>query len=165
MFFTYLFGFSHHASTQQHSRTPNRSATMAILPIFHSQYIHLLSDLICDCNCSGLFASVLQDMGFRDPEGKFKCDTGTNYKIGGATAFGAELADNCVIMFVDEVYNLEPFNDKEGTNITMMIMKDAYERRHELSFIVAGYKGKVEKQWFAFNEGLPGRFPGNETAI
>lgn len=120
-------------------------------------YIYLI--IYNDNVNSNLFAKLLQDMEFRRHSGKFKSDTGTSIKLEGSSKFQNKLDKDCVIMFVDEVDNLDPLSDKEGSNITMMIMKEAYERRHDLSFIVAGYKDKVEKKWFAFNEGLAGRFP------
>lgn len=63
------------------------------------------------------------------------------------------------VLFIDEVYQLDPKKESVGQAITNAIMEAAENDRGELTIIVAGYRDDVKEKWMSFNPGLPSRFP------
>ena len=67
------------------------------------------------------------------------------------------------VIFVDEAYQLNPQNDREGRQVLDFLLTHAEKMRGEYGSVVwvfAGYKKDMEKL-FEHNPGLPSRFPHN----
>lgn len=56
-------------------------------------------------------------------------------------------------------YDLQPKTNMEGRAILAEIMSAAEDFRSSLTIILAGYQKDVEESLFAFNPGMPSRFP------
>jgi hypothetical protein len=63
------------------------------------------------------------------------------------------------VLFVDEVYQLNPTGDPTGRAITNSIMEATENNRDTLTVIVAGYRDDVYEKWLSSNPGLISRFP------
>lgn len=62
------------------------------------------------------------------------------------------------VLFLDEAYDLDPANLREGRHIMADIMKVAEDCRDKVSIILAGYKDDIENKLYAFNSGMRDRF-------
>lgn len=86
--------------------------------------------------------------------------TGNQLVENGMSKFQAQLTSVIPgVMFIDEVYQLDPKNNNVGKSITNLIMEKTENEREKLTVIVAGYRNDVQEKWLAFNQGLPSRFP------
>ena len=56
-------------------------------------------------------------------------------------------------------YDLQPKSNPEGRAILAELMSAAEDFRSTLTIILAGYRADVEESLFAFNPGMPSRFP------
>lgn len=62
------------------------------------------------------------------------------------------------VLFIDEAYDLDPANNREGKLILADIMQAAEEHRDTISIILAGYQDDIEKKLYSFNSGMASRF-------
>ncbi|MCP5493816.1 MAG: AAA family ATPase [Leptospiraceae bacterium] len=62
------------------------------------------------------------------------------------------------VLFLDEAYDLDPKNNKDGKLILGEIMSVAEEYRSKVTIILAGYQDDIENKLFSFNIGLASRF-------
>lgn len=106
-----------------------------------------------------IVARILRDLGLREGETCIE-KTGQGLLDGGSTKFKDVLASALPgVLFIDEVYQLDPKSNADGRAITNSIMQATEDERTRLTVIVAGYKDDVEQKWLASNDGLPSRFP------
>lgn len=63
------------------------------------------------------------------------------------------------ILFIDEVYQLDPNGNSDGRAITNALMEAAENDRDKLTIIAAGYREDVVEKWCSFNPGIMSRFP------
>jgi hypothetical protein len=104
-----------------------------------------------------IFSRMLTELGLRGD--KFVETSGQKLLQDGASKFTG-LAASAVpgVLFIDEVYQLEPNTDREGKAIVNHLMEMTESNRDKLSVIIAGYKDDVLEKFFACNQGLPSRF-------
>jgi hypothetical protein len=57
------------------------------------------------------------------------------------------------VLFIDEVYDLDPAKNPEGKLILAEIMRLAEDYRDTVSVILAGYKDDIDNKIFSFNIG------------
>ncbi|KOO35114.1 stage v sporulation protein k [Chrysochromulina tobinii] len=62
------------------------------------------------------------------------------------------------VLFIDEVYQLDPKNNKDGADIMNLLHTFAEDKRGERSVVLAGYRDEVETL-LSFNPGLASRSP------
>ena len=62
------------------------------------------------------------------------------------------------MLFIDEAYQLDHKNNREGARIVNALITAMENMRGELMVVVAGYKADMD-DFFTFNVGLPGRIP------
>jgi len=62
------------------------------------------------------------------------------------------------VLFIDEVYQLDPKNNKDGADIMNLLLTFAEDKRGERSVVLAGYRDEVETL-LSFNPGLASRSP------
>lgn len=107
-----------------------------------------------------LFGKMLQEIGLRDENGAFVETSGQKLLADGSAKFKATLESATPgVLFVDEVYQLDPVGNGDGRAITNAIMEATENDRTKLTVIVAGYADDVREKWLASNDGLPSRFP------
>jgi SpoVK/Ycf46/Vps4 family AAA+-type ATPase len=106
------------------------------------------------------FAELLGDLGLRPVGSKVTETTGQKLLVDGISKFQAML-QACIpgVLFVDEVYQLEPLSKSDGRSITDALMDATENERTRLTVIVAGYKDDIRDKWLASNSGLRSRFP------
>ena len=84
-----------------------------------------------------IFAKMLSELKIR--EGPFDDVTGQDLLQEGSSKFPARLkAVTPGVLFIDEVYQLNPAKEGDGQAITNMLMKATEDDRDKLSVIVAG---------------------------
>ena len=106
-----------------------------------------------------IFGQILTSLQLRAP-GKFLETSGQKLLQEGQSKFPATLKSVIPgILFVDEVYQLEPAGNADGKAITNAIMEATENHRSELTVIVAGYRDDVQEKWVSWNPGLQSRFP------
>lgn len=106
-----------------------------------------------------IFGEILSDLGLRE-DGKFIETSGQKLLSNGASKFSSLLADATPgVLFIDEVYQLDPAGNSDGKAITNSIMEATENDREKLTVIVAGYRDDVREKWISFNPGLSSRFP------
>jgi hypothetical protein len=94
------------------------------------------------------------------PPGSFFETTGQRLLQEGSSKFSATLSQcNPGVLFIDEVYQLNPKENIEGKAITNMIMEATENYRHQMTVVVAGYANDVRDKWLSYNPGLISRFP------
>lgn len=106
-----------------------------------------------------LLADILVDLGVRK-QGSFEETTGQKLLTLGSKK-SSDLIKKVTpgVLFVDEIYQLDPKSNQEGRAITNAIMDASENDRDKLTFIAAGYKDDVREKWLASNPGLSSRFP------
>jgi AAA+ superfamily predicted ATPase len=62
------------------------------------------------------------------------------------------------VLFLDEAYDLDPANNRDGKLILADLMQAAEEHRDTISIILAGYQDDIEKKLYSFNSGMASRF-------
>lgn len=62
------------------------------------------------------------------------------------------------VIFIDETYDLMPNENQTGKSILNLIMDAAENHRDKVSFIIAGYKNRIERDLYSANPGMSGRF-------
>jgi len=62
------------------------------------------------------------------------------------------------VLFIDEVYQLDPKNNKDGADIMNLLLTFAEDKGGERSVVLAGYRDEVETL-LSFNPGLASRSP------
>jgi Holliday junction resolvasome RuvABC ATP-dependent DNA helicase subunit len=62
------------------------------------------------------------------------------------------------VLFLDEAYDLNPADNRDGRHIMADIMKVAEDCRDKVSIILAGYKDDIENKLYAYNSGMRDRF-------
>jgi hypothetical protein len=62
------------------------------------------------------------------------------------------------VIFIDETYDLMPNENQTGKAILNSIMDAAEQHRDKVSFIIAGYKNRMERDLYSANPGMSGRF-------
>jgi SpoVK/Ycf46/Vps4 family AAA+-type ATPase len=78
----------------------------------------------------------------------------------GASKFAALLVSATPgIIFIDEVYQLDPNGNADGRAITNALMEASENDRDKLTIIAAGYREDVVEKWCSFNPGIMSRFP------
>ena len=89
----------------------------------------------------------------------FVAEFGYKLKQEGSVKFNAMVDPTAPtrVLFIDEVYQLDPAGSAEGAAITNTLLDVTETRRKELSVFVAGYKEDVQG-WLGYNSGLPSRF-------
>jgi len=107
-----------------------------------------------------LFGQLLCDLGIRAKD-NFVETSGQKLLSDGADTFSQKTLPACIpgVLFIDEVYQLDPMGNSEGRKITNAIMEATENSRDKLTVIIAGYKEDVREKFFASNQGLPSRFP------
>lgn len=84
-----------------------------------------------------VFAKMLGELGIR--RGGFEETSGQKLLEGGSSQFSAVLQSVTPgVLFIDEVYQLDPKGGGEGRAITNSLMEAAENDRDKLSVIVAG---------------------------
>lgn len=110
-----------------------------------------------------LFGEILVSLGLRVP-GKFVETSGQTLLQGGSNKFSPVLKSVTPgLLFVDEVYQLDPKGSGEGRAITNMLMEATETNREILTVIVAGYRDDVMEKWVSYNPGISSRFPFEVT--
>jgi tetratricopeptide (TPR) repeat protein len=105
-----------------------------------------------------LFGEILIDLGIR--EDKFVETSGQKLLQDGASKFPALLGTATPgVLFIDEVYLLDPNASADGKAITNTIMEATENDRDKLTVIVAGYREDVTEKWVQSNPGIASRFP------
>lgn len=108
------------------------------------------------------FGRILKQLGLREGE-EFLERTGQELLNDGASKFAKALntadEEGGGVVFIDEVYQLDPMANAEGRAITNAVLSAAENKRTTMTFIVAGYKEDVQEKWLASNDGLASRFP------
>ena len=149
-------------------------ATKLCLCVQRSLTAHDLPLGCCCCCCcrfagtgkttvARLFGKMLGELGLRKKDA-FKETSGQALLQDGSGKFAQTLKDATPgVLFIDEVYQLEPSKNPEGRAITDMIMQAAENDRAALTIIVAGYTADVREKWLSSNPGLPSRFPFEVT--
>lgn len=106
-----------------------------------------------------LLGEILASIGLRE-SGKFIETSGQRLIQDGSSKFPALLKSATPgVLFVDEVYQLDPKGTADGKAITNMIMEATENDRDKLTVIVAGYRDDVREKWVSFNPGIASRFP------
>jgi SpoVK/Ycf46/Vps4 family AAA+-type ATPase len=108
-----------------------------------------------------LFAKLLKELELREGD---DCEekSGQQWLNEGSSKFlksVEKMATSGGVIFIDEVYQLDPKTSKEGAAITNEILSAAEKHRKKITFIVAGYSDDVQNKWLSFNDGLSSRFP------
>ena len=62
------------------------------------------------------------------------------------------------VIFIDETYDLMPNENQTGKSILNLIMDAAEKHKNKVSFIIAGYKNRIERDLYSANPGMSGRF-------
>ncbi|KAJ3286671.1 hypothetical protein HK104_008917 [Borealophlyctis nickersoniae] len=105
-----------------------------------------------------LFAQILHDSGLREKSTFTEC-TAQTLKDEGPDKFRKQIAAaKGGVLFIDEAYELNPVGDFKGKPIVAELLTASENMRHELSIILAGYEEDMNKQFFAYNDGLRSRF-------
>lgn len=105
-----------------------------------------------------ILADILSDLKIREKE--FAETFGQKLLDEGTKKFEGLLASvNPGVLFIDEVYQLEPSSNQIGRAITNTLMTALEDDRDKLTVIVAGYKDDVRDKWMASNAGIISRFP------
>jgi hypothetical protein len=105
-----------------------------------------------------LFGEILVDLGIR--EDKFVETSGQKLLQDGASKFPALLGTATPgVLFIDEVYQLDPDASADGKAITNTIMEATENDRGKLTATVAGYREDVTEKWVQSNPGIASRFP------
>lgn len=106
-----------------------------------------------------LFSDILIDLKIRE-SGAFVETSGQKLLQEGSNKFTQKLQNSIPgVMFIDEVYQLEPKNNSEGKAITNAIMEATENDRDKFTVIVAGYQNDVREKWIQSNPGIASRFP------
>ncbi|KAI9912908.1 hypothetical protein PsorP6_006359 [Peronosclerospora sorghi] len=107
-----------------------------------------------------LFASVLKDFKIRSSNTIVECSA-QKLKDDGAAEFRLKVQQaSGGVIFIDEAYELNPAGDLKGKPIVAELLTAAEDKRDELSVIIAGYKDDIQKNLYAYNDGLQSRFHG-----
>ena len=107
---------------------------------------------------SRLMAKILHDFKLRSSS-EIRSTTGGNLLRDGADEFKKMLEQvDGGVLFIDEVYQLDPKNNKDGADIMNLLLTFAEDKRGECSVVLAGYRDEVETL-LSFNPGLASRFP------
>jgi len=106
----------------------------------------------------------LCDLGIRG-KNNFVETSGQKLLTDGADTFAKTTLPGVIpgVLFIDEVYQLDPKGNAEGRKITNALMEATENEREKLTVIIAGYKEDVRDKFFSFNDGLPSRFPREVT--
>ena len=67
------------------------------------------------------------------------------------------MTKNKGILFIDEIYQLDPQSNSVGKEITNLIMEAAENDRDKLSIIAAGYQKDVQKVLYYTSNDPPSR--------
>jgi len=103
-------------------------------------------------------AKILHDFKLRSSS-EIRSTTGGNLLRDGADEFKKMLEEvDGGVLFIDEVYQLDPKNNKDGADIMNLLLTFAEDKRGECSVVLAGYRDEVETL-LSFNPGLASRFP------
>ena len=106
-----------------------------------------------------IFSEILIDLGVRE-KGKFNETSGQALlQLGQSKASDLLKSSIPGVLFIDEVYQLDPKGNSDGRAITNNIMEATENSRADLTVIVAGYADDVREKWLNFNPGLSSRFP------
>ena len=104
-----------------------------------------------------LLVKILTELKLR--ENNFIECTAQKLLQDGSTKFPALLQKAIPgVLFIDEVYQLDPAASSDGRAITNTLMDAAENNREKLSIIVAGYAKDVTEKWVQFNPGIASRF-------
>ena len=104
-----------------------------------------------------LFADILVKLGLR--ENKFVETTGQKLVDDGVSKFPALLQSaNPGVLFIDEVYQLDPKTNRDGMSIVNQLLHATETFRKQFTVIIGGYKEEVLEKFFSTNIGLPSRF-------
>jgi replication-associated recombination protein RarA len=68
------------------------------------------------------------------------------------------LLKTTTFIFIDEAYLLDPKNDPSGARVADKLLSVAEKHRGRVSIVLAGYEEEMDKKFFAYNQGLRGRF-------
>ncbi|TMW56633.1 hypothetical protein Poli38472_006643 [Pythium oligandrum] len=105
-----------------------------------------------------LFAQILHDSGMRR-NGTAELCTAQAVKDAGSDAFRDQIKKAMGgVIFIDEVYELDPMNDPKGKPIVAELLVAAEDKRDDLSVIIAGYEDDIQQKLYAFNDGIRSRF-------
>jgi replication-associated recombination protein RarA len=105
-----------------------------------------------------IFAKILSTLGLRGDN--FFVTSGQKLLQEGSSKIASIIADVIPgVLFIDEVYQLDPSSNSEGRAITNAIMEATENERDKLTVIVAGYTEDVREKWVMSNAGIASRFP------
>jgi Holliday junction resolvasome RuvABC ATP-dependent DNA helicase subunit len=106
-----------------------------------------------------LYAQLLHQAGALAKD-TFEETSGAKLLAGGVDMLKDHLArlNAGGVLFIDEVYQLNPQDDSNGALILDYLLTEVEDRRGKVVFVIAGYAKPLEKL-FAHNDGLPSRFP------
>jgi SpoVK/Ycf46/Vps4 family AAA+-type ATPase len=106
-----------------------------------------------------LLGRLLAEEGFLPAGAAYEQATGTELVTAGVQEFQKRIGPlvSKGILFIDEVYQLQPQSNPVGRQITDILMQKMEAHRESFVVIVAGYKKDVD-HFLSFNPGLPSRF-------
>jgi Holliday junction resolvasome RuvABC ATP-dependent DNA helicase subunit len=105
-----------------------------------------------------LYGKLLNEIGLRKKDTFIEL-VAQNLLAQGSKKFEDHIKDAVDgVLFIDEVYQLDPFRNSEGKAIVECLMGALDKYETSLTVIVAGYKDDITEKFLKFNEGLKRRF-------